>query len=162
MEWLAQRFDAGEIVILDGATGTELQRRGVPMHEEAWSAGALRSHPGDVQAVHEDYIRAGADVIFTNTFGTNRALLARAGLAHPPPTPDEWRERPSSRSLRAQGRVGAARDLSPHGDAMLAPGPKESGAALVAEKHRPGRPARDEARARANLHGGWESALGKR
>ena len=80
MNSLAERFEAGEVLILDGATGTELQRRGVPMHEQAWSAAALLTHAGEVQAVHEDYIRAGADVIVTNTFGTNRALLERAGL----------------------------------------------------------------------------------
>lgn len=81
MNALTKRLAAGDVVILDGATGTELQRRGVPMHEEAWSAAALQTHPGDVRAVHEDYIRAGSDVIVTNTFGTNRALLERAGLA---------------------------------------------------------------------------------
>ncbi len=81
MEFLEQRIATGGTVILDGATGTELQRRGVPMHEEAWSAAALLTHPTVVRAVHEDYIHAGARVITANTFGTSRALLERAGLA---------------------------------------------------------------------------------
>ena len=75
MTTMQQRLASGEILILDGATGTELQRRGVPMHDEAWSAAAIVTHPDTVRAVHEDYIRAGAQVIITNTFSTGRLLL---------------------------------------------------------------------------------------
>ena len=74
------RLDQGKLIILDGATGTELQHRGVPMHGFAWSAAALDTHPETVRAVHEDYIRAGADVIITNTFATARHVLEPAGL----------------------------------------------------------------------------------
>lgn len=77
---LQARLDRGELIILDGATGTELQRRGVPMHGFAWSAAALDTHPETVRAVHEDYIRAGADVIITNTYSTARHVLEPAGL----------------------------------------------------------------------------------
>src|SRR4029078_8009061 len=77
---LQARLDQGKLIILDGATGTELQRRGVPMHGVAWSAAALDSHPETVRAVHEDYIRAGADVIITNSFSTARHVLEPAGL----------------------------------------------------------------------------------
>ena len=68
MKKLQERIAEGEVIILDGATGTELERRGVPMHGEAWSAMALYTHPEVVRQVHEDYIRAGADIIITNTF----------------------------------------------------------------------------------------------
>lgn len=74
-----QRLDADEIVLIDGATGTELQRRGVPMDKLAWSGIAVLSHPDAVRAVHEDYIRAGAEVIITNTFGSTRQMLEPAG-----------------------------------------------------------------------------------
>ncbi len=77
---LQARLDRGEVIILDGATGTELQSRGVPMHGFAWSAAALDTHPETVRAVHEDYIRAGADVIIANTFSTARHVLEPAGL----------------------------------------------------------------------------------
>jgi homocysteine S-methyltransferase len=77
---IQNRLDQGKIIILDGATGTELQRRGVPMHGFAWSAAALDTHPDMVRAVHEDYIRAGADVIITNSFSTARHVLEPAGL----------------------------------------------------------------------------------
>jgi S-methylmethionine-dependent homocysteine/selenocysteine methylase len=67
MSDLRQRLDGGEVIVLDGAMGTELERRSVPMDVAAWSAAALVTHPDMVREVHEDYIRAGADVITTNT-----------------------------------------------------------------------------------------------
>ncbi len=80
MSDLLQRLDGGEVVILDGAMGTELEWRGVPMDDAAWSAAALMTHPDTVREVHEDYIRAGADVITTNTFATARHVLEPAGM----------------------------------------------------------------------------------
>src|ERR671915_1409709 len=80
MNDVQERLDAGEVVILDGAMGTELERRGVPMDEVAWDAAALLTHPDTVREVHEDYIRAGADVIITNTFATARHVLEPAGM----------------------------------------------------------------------------------
>ena len=43
---------AGDIIILDGGTGTEIQRRGVPMNGETWCAEANLTHPDVVRAVH--------------------------------------------------------------------------------------------------------------
>jgi S-methylmethionine-dependent homocysteine/selenocysteine methylase len=74
------RLGRGEVIILDGATGTELQIRGVPMHGFAWSAAALDTHPETVRAIHEDYVRAGADVIIANTYPTAPHVLEQAGL----------------------------------------------------------------------------------
>ncbi|MFQ6017884.1 MAG: homocysteine S-methyltransferase family protein [Kiloniellaceae bacterium] len=80
MTTLQDRLTGGEVVILDGAMGTELQRRGVPMDEVAWSAAALKTHPDTVRGVHEDYIRAGAEIVITNTFAAVRHVLAPTGL----------------------------------------------------------------------------------
>src|SRR5215210_8849091 len=77
---LERRMGEGEVVVLDGATGTELEKRGVPMDDAAWCAVALVTHPETVREVHEDYIRAGADVIITNTFPTARHVLEPAGM----------------------------------------------------------------------------------
>ena len=79
MTW-QERLERGQIVLLDGGTGTELQRRGVPMSASAWSGLAVHTHPKVVREVHEAYIDAGAEVIITNTFGTTRYLLEAAGL----------------------------------------------------------------------------------
>ncbi len=73
------KLDNGEILLIDGAMGTELERRGVPMSEQSWSAAALVEHPDAIVAVHEDYIRAGADVIITNTFATAPYILEALG-----------------------------------------------------------------------------------
>src|SRR5690606_37944049 len=67
-------------LLLDGATGTELRRRGVPLDPVAWSAPAALTHPEILTAVHADYLDAGADVITTNTFGAARFVLDAAGL----------------------------------------------------------------------------------
>ena len=74
-----QQLDADRILLLDAAMGTELQRRGVPMDEVAWSGAAVLTHPDVVRATHADYIRAGARVIITNTFGSTRQMLEPAG-----------------------------------------------------------------------------------
>lgn len=75
-----QQLEADRIVLIDGATGTELQRRGVPMDKIAWCGTAVMSHPDAVRETHEDYIRAGATVIITNTFGSTRQMLEPAGF----------------------------------------------------------------------------------
>jgi homocysteine S-methyltransferase len=67
------------VVVLDGGMGTELEARGARMDYEAWSGLANLDDPDLVRRIHEDYIRAGADVVIANTFATNRAALAAAG-----------------------------------------------------------------------------------
>ena len=80
MATLQERLERGDVVILDGAMGTELQRRGVPMDGIAWSATAMATHPDTVRAVHRDYLRAGAEVLITNSFATSRHVLTPVGL----------------------------------------------------------------------------------
>ncbi|MDD2388722.1 MAG: homocysteine S-methyltransferase family protein [Desulfobacterales bacterium] len=66
------------IFILDGATGTEFQKRGMPtgVCPEMWCIENARV----VQAVHSDYLKAGADIIYTSTFGANRIKLGQYGV----------------------------------------------------------------------------------
>jgi homocysteine S-methyltransferase len=78
---LSDRLAAGEVVVIDGATGTELQARGVPMDDAAWCGVANLEQPDVVRGVHADYIRAGASVVIANTFSTDRLRLGDAGLA---------------------------------------------------------------------------------
>ena len=77
---LESRLENGEVIILDGAMATELQRRGVDLHREAWSAGGLLNSPETVRAVHEDYIKAGAEIITANTFSCGQTTLELAGI----------------------------------------------------------------------------------
>lgn len=71
MNSFLERLKQTKPLVLDGATGTEIQRRGVDTSLPTWSAGALRSNPDIVRAIHIDYLRAGADIITTNTFRTH-------------------------------------------------------------------------------------------
>ena len=66
-------------VVTDGAWGTQLQARGLPIGAcpDAWNL----SNPEGVEAVARAYVEAGSRVILTNTFGANRFILARHDLA---------------------------------------------------------------------------------
>ena len=70
---------AGAVTILDGAMGTELERRGVPMDAAAWCGLANLTAIDQVRAIHDENIAAGADVITTNTFMSGPGPMDRAG-----------------------------------------------------------------------------------
>ena len=80
LEAIERDLAAGKTLVIDGATGTELERRGAAMHDQAWCAMATLTAPERLREVHEDYIRAGARVVTANTFSTNRIMLEPAGL----------------------------------------------------------------------------------
>ena len=75
---LLARVEAGDIVMIDGGTGTEMERRGISRHRNAWTGGAALSHPDIVRQVHVDYIETGANLIIANTFATHRSALRDA------------------------------------------------------------------------------------
>lgn len=77
---LRMRLEAGPPLLLDGAMGTELEKRGLRSELPLWSAHALLEAPEEVRAVHTAYVRAGAEILTANTFRTQRHTLARAGL----------------------------------------------------------------------------------
>ncbi len=76
---LKSRIDEGEVVVLDGAIGTELQAMGVPMHPASWCGPGNYTHTATVRQMHQRYIKAGADIITTNTFNTLRPALEASG-----------------------------------------------------------------------------------
>lgn len=69
-------------LIIDGGTGTELERLGVPMNSTAWSAEAVISHPEVLSGVHRSFLDAGADILIANTFSTALHNLEGAGFGH--------------------------------------------------------------------------------
>jgi S-methylmethionine-dependent homocysteine/selenocysteine methylase len=75
------RLRRGEIIVLDGAMGTELERLGVSTALPLWSAQALLDAPDRVREVHEQYVEAGADILTAATFRTTTRSLAKAGRA---------------------------------------------------------------------------------
>ena len=109
-----EKLRKGEIVLIDGGMGTELDRREVPMDGTAWSGAAMLHHLDTVREVHEDYIRAGADVIITNTFGSARQMLEPAGYGDDVETINR-RAVKAARSARdnaAEGPVAVAGSIS--------------------------------------------------
>src|SRR6266853_3181009 len=67
------------VLVCDGAMGTMLYAKGVFINK---SFDALNvTQPDLVAEVHQEYVRAGADIIETNTFGANRIKLGSFGIA---------------------------------------------------------------------------------
>jgi 5-methyltetrahydrofolate--homocysteine methyltransferase len=79
MHPIIERLTSAGPVVLDGALGTQLQQRGLPIGAcpDTWNL----SQPDKVEEVARCYVEAGSRVILTNTFGGNRFTLARSGLA---------------------------------------------------------------------------------
>lgn len=65
-------------VLADGAMGSQIYARGIS-YERCYDELNL-TEPALIQRIHRDYIRAGAELIETNTFGANRYKLAPFGL----------------------------------------------------------------------------------
>ena len=89
---IMDRLKGGETLLLDGGTGSELQRRGVGVlvgatdRLKAWSATANIEFADVVQQVHQDYLRVGSDIIISNNFWTIPSRLKGIGLR------DQWQE----------------------------------------------------------------------
>lgn len=73
------RIQAGEVLVADGATGTMLQRMGLPAGQapERW----MIDQPEAIRSLHQAYINAGSDLFLTCTFGGSAYRLASHGLA---------------------------------------------------------------------------------
>ncbi len=76
---IEQRLTNGGVVILDGGTGSELGRRGVAMDPQAWCGPASLENAAVLEAIHADYIAAGADIVTANTYASSRLMLGPAG-----------------------------------------------------------------------------------
>jgi methionine synthase / methylenetetrahydrofolate reductase(NADPH) len=74
----ARLLDPDAVVVFDGAMGTMLYTRGVFINQ-CYDELSLRA-PDLVRSVHEEYVRAGAEVLETNSFGANRFKLSQFGL----------------------------------------------------------------------------------
>ena len=105
---LQSRIDDGDVLLLDGAMGSELERLGAPMHFDIWCAAALGSHPEIVRQVHRNYIEAGADIITTNTYASARHALERASLDD---KVHEWNTLAAQLALEARDEQAADRPI---------------------------------------------------
>ncbi len=69
------RLRNGDRLLLDGATGTEIRRRS----DDATRQSAAVDDPDLIREIHDDYLRAGADIITTNTFSSSRVSIELGG-----------------------------------------------------------------------------------
>jgi homocysteine S-methyltransferase len=76
----ATRLAGGGTVVLDGAMGTELGRRGADLHDPLWSARVLLEAPDLVREVHASYFAAGADVAISASYQATFEGLALRGV----------------------------------------------------------------------------------
>ena len=74
-----ERLNSSAPLLLDGAMGTELERRGYRTTLPYWSAFAADQAPELLLEIHTDYVKAGADIITANTFRTTGYTLAKGG-----------------------------------------------------------------------------------
>jgi 5-methyltetrahydrofolate--homocysteine methyltransferase len=78
MSSFQEKLSQVDILIADGATGTQLQKAGLPpgAAPELWNV----ENPDAIRALHRSYIEAGANIVLTNTFGGSRPRLDMEGL----------------------------------------------------------------------------------
>ena len=76
---IAATFKSRSLWILDGAIGTELERRGYASTLPLWTSPANIERPDLVAAVHQEYMDAGATIITANTFRSTYYTYLKAG-----------------------------------------------------------------------------------
>ena len=82
MDTVARNLERYPLLVLDGAFGTELARRGFDTNDELWSAKALFEKPELVEAVHRDYYEAGADVSTSASYQATVEGFEKKGYGH--------------------------------------------------------------------------------
>lgn len=73
------RLEQPRPLLLDGGLATQLEAMGKTLHPTLWSAGLLHSDPAALQAAHEAYLDAGAEVLITASYQASRAGFGRLG-----------------------------------------------------------------------------------
>lgn len=107
---ILDRLKSGERLLLDGGTGSEVQRRGADVLKgataeiglQAWSATANIEFADVVQQVHQDYLRVGADIIISSNFWTSPTRMKPIGLS------DKWKDyarAAAENALRARNNI---------------------------------------------------------
>jgi 5-methyltetrahydrofolate--homocysteine methyltransferase len=116
VEDIVTRLKSGRVIVADGATGTMLQKAGLPAGTppDRW----VLENPDPIRDLQRAYVEAGSDLIIACTFGANRARLERAGLAD---RLVEINQRAVQIAREAAGdRAYVAADIGPTGE-LLAP-----------------------------------------
>ena len=105
-------MEFGFPLVLDGATGTELQKRGFDGAEaaESW----VLEHPNTIREIQQGYLDAGSQVLYASTFGANRVKLEQHRVFN---KVKDYNLRLTALSKDvAKGRALVAGDLAPTGE----------------------------------------------
>ena len=112
-------------VVLDGGLATELERRGMDLHDPLWSARALVEDPDAIREVHASYFEAGADVATSASYQATFEGFAGRGLDHDASAALMRRSVELAREAAPEGALVAA-SVGPYG-AMLGNGAEYTG-----------------------------------
>lgn len=77
---IQQIIDQFHVVVLDGAMATEIEKKGVDIKNDLWSAEAIIENSAIIKKVHLDYFKAGADIASTNTYQANIEGFIKTGM----------------------------------------------------------------------------------
>ncbi|MFP6640022.1 MAG: betaine--homocysteine S-methyltransferase [Myxococcota bacterium] len=119
---LSELLDSREYLLADGATGTNLMGMGLPPGQapDLWNL----DRPENVTRLHESFLVAGADIILTNTFGSNRCRLDLDKAGDRTVEINEAGARLARAAKEAAGRpVVVAGSMGPTGEIMIPHGP---------------------------------------
>jgi 5-methyltetrahydrofolate--homocysteine methyltransferase len=122
-----ERLKSGEIMVADGATGTNLQSRGLERGapSETW----LFDRPDEIVRLHDDFIQAGAQIILTNTFGASPLRLESTSLAGKVNEVNqravELARQAIQEARRQEGEIYVAGSIGPSGGLIKPLGPLE-------------------------------------
>lgn len=110
---LIEEWIAGGLLITDGAWGTELQARGLPVgtNPDTWNL----THPERVEEVARAYAEAGSQMILTNTFRANAAAMRDTSEAEL----DEINRAGVAISRRAAGTARVFASIGPTGKMLV-------------------------------------------
>ncbi|MGW5444096.1 homocysteine S-methyltransferase [Streptomyces asiaticus] len=145
---LAAALERGPLV-LDGGLSNQLEAQGCDLSDELWSARLLADDPGQLEAAHTAYARAGARVLITGSYQATYEGFAHRGVGREEATALLRRSVELARTAaertaggeRGAGQVWVAASVGPYG-AMLADGSEYRGryglsVAELARFHRP-------------------------
>jgi homocysteine S-methyltransferase len=118
---------AGGTLVLDGGLSNQLADQGCDLSDPLWTARLLADDPGQIEAAHRAYVRAGADVLITSAYQASYEGFARRGIGRAEATALLRRSVDLARRAAA-GRPGVrvAASVGPYG-AVLADGSEYRG-----------------------------------
>ena len=97
-QFIKEKLDKNQIIILDGGNGGELEQIGAKMDKNLWAGKCAIDDPDKLLQVHENYIKSGADVITSNTYAITPISMKEYGYEK---FTQEWNQKTVKIALKA-------------------------------------------------------------